>query len=139
MMLKWAVYGITNERRVKGFLSKANVESLYKRMNDIQFNKYINLIQYFNKYANNGFYFTNLETMERFHVSEVRSTDFEGKRLFYRIAENSKGETVVLDKHNKAYKSVEEIPITDLEVNTIYDLDQFFGGALSEKQDETGV
>jgi hypothetical protein len=139
MMLKWAVYGITNERRIKGFASKVNVEALYKRMNNIQFDKFIDFISYFNKYASNGFYFTNLNTMQRIHVVDVGSITDEktNKRMFYRIADVD-GQRFYLDKYNNLYDGLDNIPLDGLNINTIYDIDQFFGGALSEKQDENG-
>lgn len=136
MMLKWAVYGITNERRRKGFLSKANVENLYRRMNNITFNKYIAINNYFNKYCPDGFFFLNPETQQRLHVKDVIGINREdNKTVFYRVAETESGDTVYLDKHNKVYTDYNGIATENLELNTIYDLDMFFGGAWAEVEE----
>lgn len=136
MMLKWAVYALTNERRRKGYLSKANAEQLHKKLNDIEFEKIINLNDYFIKYCPNGFYFEDKSTGRTYSVlrsaSFDRNTEKGRETLYYRVAQIG-DRTVYLDKHNRAYDRIEDIDSNDLRITTIYDLDQYFGGAWASR------
>ena len=128
-MLKWAVYGITNERRRKGYLSKVDLENVYKRMNNIQFNKNINLVNYFDKYVDGGFYLDNKQTGKRYFVNRALGVNVNGRLIYYRTAQTDDGKTVYLDKYNNAHDYFNPEDSNLYEINTIYDLDQFFGGA----------
>ena len=135
MMLKWAVYGITNERRRKGFLASTNLENLYKRMCDIRFDKYIDFNKYFTKYCPDGFWFKNPNTDKKYHVTTVTGTNVNGNIIFYRTAETESGEIVYLDKNNNEHSYFSTLDANLYSINTIYDIDMFFGGAWAQKTD----
>lgn len=133
-MLKWAVYGITNERRRKGYLSKVDLEGIYKRMNDIRFNKHINLVSYFSKYVDGGFYLDNKQAGKRYFVTDANAINVNGRLIYYRRAQIDE-RVVYLDKYNNEHESFNPAESNLYEINTIYDLDQFFGGAWAYRMD----
>lgn len=139
MMLKWAVYGITNERRRKGYLSRVDVEGLYKRMNDIQFDNVINLVEYFNKYVENGFIFKDPKNGQTIRVTDCfsKTATVNGKEQLIHIRRGIvNGRVVYLDKFNNIHDVLDLNQAELYTVNTIYDLDQFFGGCWVYKENE---
>ena len=129
-MLKWAVYSLTNARRRMSSLSSVNGENLMKKMNSIPINKVINLISYFNKFGDN-FYFKVPDSQTYYKVVGVENIN----GVFTRRC-------IETDSYGKSYDNSESVYIgldgnvydpnqnpEKFEVNNIYDIDRFFGGA----------
>ena len=144
VMLKWAVYGLTNERRRKGYLSKVDVEGLYRRMNNIQFDKNIDLVKYFNKFCENGYIYKNPEIGKTIRVTGANSIVVGRNVLHYRTGMiNTKDESgktvsklVYLDKFNNVHDHLDTSQSELYTINTIYDLDKFFGDIWAYKEED---
>lgn len=95
-------------------------------MHDINLGKTIDVQDYFNKHGD--YYFTNFETGETYHVTGVVRTEYGYYREAKRMNGNEEGDMVCLDSKNNEF-DLANIAQQNLSLNTIYDLDQFFGGA----------
>ncbi len=138
-LLKWAVYAITNERRRMSKNSDVSLENLFKRMNNQTFDVQFDLYNIFNNFAdNNNLYIRNSDSRKYYKVlGVVMKQNSRGENVYAReaIEVNKEGipineNTIVyLDNRNNAVYDVAEEFNTGFTYNTIYDLDQFFGGA----------
>ena len=137
-LFKSAEYALTNNRRQLGYMSDASVEALYEKMHSLPLTKTIKLEDYYNYTLFNKsgqdkpIYMRNPATGKHYKISDF-STNFitvDGKQvaqLNYKLTEVSKFGTKVQGQN--AY-NVSRI------IENLYDIDQVFGGAYSEKFDE---
>lgn len=111
LLLKWAVYALTNDVRRMGYDSKSNVEALVKKMySKHTFNVNLDLDKDFDKYRRNGgqLYVKDIITggIPKLVKQIIKNTDGS----FQRVYENG-------DLSRKYF------------CNTLYEIDQLFGGA----------
>lgn len=151
MMLKWAVYATTNERRRHGKDSEASWEDLHRKLNS-EVIRSVDVIKYFKKAKDNAnFFIFNNETGETYKITGIESIVVGKKRYYYKVGVlvNNDGvvlpgaEEVALDKMNNVIPRPQQdgilsTPIENLELKTIYDLDIFFGGAYNKKLNDKG-
>lgn len=150
MMLKWAVYATTNEKRRISRDSVASYELAHKKFNSKVIGKNIDVQQYFKRIKDN-LYFKDIDTKTHYKIEDVLifniGTNENPDFLYYRKAVvcdkngNLSDKIVYLDKNNKVL-NVDQYgtPIMDkleanarLRLNTIYDYDIFFGGAYAKQ------
>lgn len=111
LLLKWAVYALTNDVRRMGYDSKSNVESLVKKMySKHKFNIDLNLDKDFDEYKRNG---GQLYTKDIIAGGEPK--------LVTKIIKNSDG------SFQRAYE--DGTLSRKYYCNTLYEIDQLFGGA----------
>lgn len=150
MMLKWAVYATTNERRRNGKDSDASVEQIHKHLNSDPI-RFIYLKKYFKpENGADNFYFFNNETGKYYKITGIKEIQSDGNTYFYKTAfevddkgNRLPGNEVYLNRDgfeiqsdpigNLIFKNGIE---NELGINTIYDIDIFFGGAYSKRLDE---
>ena len=146
ILLKWAVFALTNERRRISRGSSVNGEAIFKKMHSAKFSTILNMQTIWNNHVSkdpstkdkdpNAIYFKDFETGKHYKIIDVETKGNKQARLVTEV--NDLGEVInpnsvfYLDKHNKFYNSIDEISITNLTYNTLYDLDQFFGGCDEE-------
>lgn len=120
--LKWAVYAITNERRRASWGSNLKLENMHKKMHNIPLNKDIDIQSYF-KGQPDEIFFKDWKTQKIYKILEFSDTymadtdDLAINRSIIEVDSNG-------DEVPNAQIITRAIPI-----NTIYDLDQAFGGA----------
>lgn len=151
-MLKWAVYATTNERRRHGADSEASWEDLHKKLNSDEI-RWVDIVKYYRKAIDNGnFFIFNNETGKTYKIVGIDSIVSGDKRYFYKkaIEVNKDGvllpdaKETALDKNNNEIErdSFGALIIPNIEaslgLNTVYDIDVFFGGAYNKKLNEKG-
>ena len=152
-MLKWAVYATTNERRRHGMDSEASLEDLHRKLNSDKIG-WVNILKYYKKASDNGnFFIFNNETGRTYKIIGIDDSIVVGnKRYFYKKAIEvgndgtplPNAQEVALDKNNYeiAKDPFNNLILSDPEVrlglNSIYDIDIFFGGAYNKKLNEKG-
>ena len=120
LLLKWAVYALTNDVRRMGYDSKSNVESLVKKMySKHKFNIDLNLDKDFDEYKRNG---GQLYTKDIIAGGEPK--------LVTKIIKNSDG------SFQRAYE--DGTLSRKYYCNTLYEIDQLFGGAWTYNKNEKG-
>lgn len=149
-MLKWAVYATTNERRRHGIDSEASWEDLHRKLNSDKI-RWVDVLKYYRKAVDNGnFFIFNNETGKTYKIVDIDSITVGKKRYFYKkgIEVGKDGqpllgaEVVALDKNTNeiAKDAFNALILPDIEsslgLNTIYDIDIFFGGAYNQKLNE---
>lgn len=128
-LLKWAEFEITNEGRRTSFGSTISQEKLFRKMHSIALNKQFDLAQYYSRYQgiNNFAYFKDYRTGKYYRIDNI-SNNF-----------NSDGTTTIVrtitetDKNGNPTTNVLE---HSFNINTLYDIDQVFGGAWSMQIDQ---
>ena len=137
-LFKSAEYALTNNRRQLGYMSDASAEALFEKMHSIPLKKTIKLEDYYNYTLFNKagqdkpIFMRNPATGKHYKISDF-STSFitiNGKQvpqLNYKLTEVSKFGTKI--QGQEAYNISRTI-------ENLYDIDQVFGGAYSEKFDE---
>lgn len=154
MMLKWAVYPTTNETRRNGYNSTASVEDLHRKLNSKPIG-FVDVTKYFNnRNGKENFYFFDNETGTYYKLDRILQFNIDGNTYFYKrcivtdetgsIDENS--EVRYLDKNNEILPVIDgQIMFTPekaekrLKLNTIYDLDVFFGGPYTKSLQNDGL
>lgn len=118
-LLKWAVYELSNENRRNGILSRANLENVYRKMSDGQFdiepsdlNTWLEDVNLCYKDYKTGKYY-------RIHSFEYLNDDKDDYRI---VRYKSEINPETLEESNVAEQDV-------IEINTLYELDQALGGA----------
>ena len=136
VLLKWAVYALTNERRRLGRNSEANIETLFERMHSKRFNKTLDMYSLWKKHVDSDIYFKDFDSRKTYKILDVNvATTKDGQNVQVRTAieVDSYGKQidgtpiVYLTNRNKIVSEVENA--SDFTYTTLYDLDQFFGGA----------
>lgn len=135
ILFKSAEYALTNNRRQIGYLADASVEALFEKMHSIPIDKVVKLENYYNytlfNKKNNAtpIYKKNPFTGKHYKISDFKTeviTDTNGKnvaKLTYKLTE------VRDDGASVPNSTVSESRL----IRTVYDIDQVFGGAYSEK------
>ncbi len=125
-LLKWAVYETSNMLRQLAQKSDISHELLFKKMHNINIDKEIDIKSYYEKHSDDLFFY-----------NYNRNMYFKIKGLYQTINEETGKFEVFREKVQVDPKSGKEINSTlsydTLPANTIYDLDQIFGGAYSMK------
>lgn len=123
--LKWAVYAITNERRRNSWGSEVKLEMLHKKMHNFKLNR---LDINFNKYLKEDIYFKDWRTQKYYKIlgfsdiyTEIDQDGLEKTYIKRNIIETDSNGT----PKNNAQSIEQKIEYND----TIYDIDQLFGGA----------
>lgn len=148
MMLKWAVYATTNENRRNGYGSTASYEDLHRKLTSDRIG-FVDVSRYFNnKNGRENFYFFNNETGVYYKLDRILRTEINGNVYFYRSCTvtdengNPTNEIHLLDKYGNIIDPnttiTEEFAKSNLALNSIYDLDIFFGGAYAKAKGEDG-
>lgn len=106
-LLKWAEYEITNELRRNS--KNLSLENIHKKMNNFPLSSFIN----FNKKYDNLYY--------------VDSTNYETYQILEININNNVATRTVKDLTNG------EIKIQTFKIETVYDLDQLYGGAWAKE------
>ena len=130
-LLKWAVYSLTNAVRRRGFGSTFNVENLVKRM----YNKPLNLTteldlhKIYEDYVrlNGPIYVYNPTTCDYQLLKEIQNLG--GNRFRQIFASVDSNENII-----------KTTPVdTQTPINTLYNIDQLFGGAWTAKRNSDGT
>lgn len=134
-LLKWAVFAITNDRRRKSMGSAISLENMFKKMHNkaIDCSK-INLKKYYNTDGSIAMDGGRILT-ERNYI--YRKGENSGK--YFRIdsvTNNGNNITITETEVNKLGAVIGETNSRKIIVNSLYDLDQIFGGAYAMQMDE---
>lgn len=134
ILLKWAVYALTNERRRASRNSSVNGEAIFRKMHSMMFNRMLDMADLFSKHVSSDIYFKDFESGKHYKIIDVET---KGTKQARRIIEvNTSGREIgtiqYLDNRNRIYNTIDEIADENLTYNTLYDLDQFFGGCDEE-------
>ena len=120
-LLKWAEYAMTNaNRRHKGDI---RIENIYRKAHSIPFTTNINYDQTFD-----NSYFLDPNTGEYYQIKRIIiNTDANGNNIATRVLQQ-------VDSRGKAIGEEITVPFNDINdnpivINTIYKLNQLFGGA----------
>lgn len=134
ILLKWAVYALTNERRRASRNSTVNGEAIFKKMHSMMFNKTLDMNALFLKHVSSDIYFKDFESGKHYKIIGVETKDSKQARKVIEVTSNGReiGSIQYLDNRNKIYDTIDEIADANLTYNTLYDLDQFFGGCDEE-------
>ena len=123
ILLKWAVYALTNEVRRNSTSSEANGELLCKKMRS----KYIRAIQNIDQYyaeKTDKVIFENLNTGKRYKILSVGYDSLNNRYTRTLIEVKDNGEEIGQAFDDVAFKNN-----FNINTNTLYALDQLFGGA----------
>ena len=131
-LLKWAVYALTNERRRLGRNSKISVEDVFRKMHSITFNANLDISKLWSDYVKTPLYYYDVNTGKNYRLFGVEKVG-ENQYVKRAIACDESGESlegaeiIYLDNENKLITDTTDS--NKLVYNTIYSLDQLFGGA----------
>lgn len=138
-LLKWAVYAITNERRRMSMESDISLERLFRKMHSQQFDIKLPMYELFNRcgYSDN-LYVRSRDTRKYYKITGVvQKQNSRGETVYARTAIEVTKNGSPIDENHVVYLNNRNIKVEDnplnfdqgFTYNTIYDLDQFFGGA----------
>ena len=151
ILLKWAVYAITNETRRISRNSRIKGERLFKKMHNQQFDKILNMYNIWNEAKSKDVYIQDYDSRRHFLIKGVETLQINGSDVYARVAvECDKNGDIIYDilsdgsSVERSFYLTNENKIVDFDhnyikshlnefvYNTIYHLDQFFGGAFEE-------
>lgn len=125
ILLKWAVYALTNEMRRNGKNSRASAELLCRKMRSKDIGTFTDVAQWYNERVNK-IIFEDFYSGERYKILNVRFD--EDNNVYVRdvinVTDDGKEIGTVQTQHIPDYESGEYFSS-----NTLYALDQLFGGA----------
>nr|DAW62863.1 MAG TPA: hypothetical protein [Caudoviricetes sp.] len=117
-LLKWAVFDISNERRRISYGSDISLENIFKKMHSIPINKSIILENYYNIF--DPIYFKDIRTNKYYKINSIK-TILDPNGLIEVARDLTEVESNGLETNNT-------IQTTHI-INTLYDIDQVFGGS----------
>lgn len=126
ILLKWAVYALTNEVRRDSYASDANGEQLCRKMRSRSIRFVQNIGDYYNQ-KSEKIIFEDVNTGKRFKILSVSAGFDMYSRELIEVAENGEeiGESFIQWDHQSDGKGFAQ----NVNTNTLYALDQLFGGA----------
>ena len=124
-LLKWAVFDISNERRRISYGSDISLENIFKKMHSISINKSIILENYYNTF--DPVYFKDIRTNKYYKINSIK-TILDPNGLIEVVRDLTEVESNGLETNNT-------IQTTHI-INTLYDIDQVFGGSWAMKFNE---
>lgn len=113
-LLKWAEYEITNEKRRNSYTT--SLENLYRRMHNLQFDSSISF-----EYVPENLYYTDNKG-NYYEIDAIEVKNGIGYILRTRVQPNG--------------KRIEVVEPIQIQVNTIYDIDQLLGGAWAMSKED---
>jgi len=137
ILLKWAVYSLSNDVRRIGYNSTINAESLYNKMNNQFIEKYVDLKAFLNL-NNKPIYYYNPNTGNYYKIKDINVINgiendvpvTYADKLIVQINPNT-GEEV----SNTEHWASETADNQYAPIRTLYDIDRFFGGCWSADWD----
>ena len=129
ILLKWAVYSLSNDVRRIGYNSTVNVENLYRRMNNKYIGKYLDLNVFLMEH-NKPIYYYNPETDSYYKIKDIRTIEGRENGVSVTYADKfivkinpENGEELADTAHWVSETADDQYA----PMRTLYDIDRFFG------------
>lgn len=136
ILLKWAVYALTKERRRMGTLSKVSIERLFQKMHSFEIPVSLDIQALWNNHVGNEkMYIHDWKTGKYYEVLGIQKIQNNGYARQVREVDRNGiliEDAPVLFATNKGEIKQQILPEdveNDCVYNTLYSLDQLFGGA----------
>ncbi len=134
-LLKWAVFALTNDRRQMSMGSKISADNLFKKMHNIPLGKTVDISKYYKSSKEHGYRIFG-DINERKTLTRTkdifRFDPYTGKYFLISNLEQSGNNLIYKEIEVDRYGNEIDGGIVNTlskEINTIYDIDQVFGGA----------
>lgn len=133
ILLKWAVYSLSNDVRRIGYNSSINAETLYNRMNSQLVGKHLDLKEFLN-FNNKPIYYYNPNTGNYYKIKDINIINGVEDNIPITYADKLivqinpvTGEEVSNTEHWASETADDQYA----PIRTLYDIDRFFGGCWS--------
>ena len=138
-LIKWAEYEVTNSirRDSPSDFEHASYETMFRKMHsfeirpnkffDFDISEYYNLEEFTQKTHKDELFFSSPDGLQHFKILSIENNGNLFTRTIIEVDENGDPLLTAVPKREEPVR-----------INTIYDLDQIFGGAYTEEKQENG-